>query len=413
MVIFKKLLHTEDTFRLMAKDAPTYIDLFAGAGGLSLGLFNSGWLGLFAVEKSKMAFDTLEHNLIKKNNHFLWPEWLPIREHDIDDLLTTYYKNLLALNGKVDLIVGGPPCQGFSHAGLRKYNDKRNKLVFSYLDFIRTVNPSVIFLENVKGFTSSFKSEDKRGKKYFDYVREALRSLNYEISYRIVDFNEFGVPQKRNRFLLVGSKERNSDLFFKSLYEKRGNFLERRDLKKTHTLGEAISDLEKKHGTLQPISSRFKYGVYGTIDSDYQRFFRSDWDQSYPDSHRFSNHRTGTITRSKYILEHCKRNVPIDDSVKKIFQVKKRSIIPVDKEKSCPTITTLPDDFIHYSEPRIFTVREYARIQTFPDWYEIRNNYTTGGKRRRWEVPRYSQIGNAVPPLFGEQAGFCLKELLY
>jgi DNA (cytosine-5)-methyltransferase 1 len=72
----------------------------------------------------------------------------------------------------------------------------------------------------------------------------------------------------------------------------------------------------------------------------------------------------------------------------------------------------LPDDYIHYSEPRILTVREYARIQSFPDWFKIKGKYTTGGKMRTKEVPRYSQIGNAIPPLFAEQAGLVIKEML-
>lgn len=77
-----------------------------------------------------------------------------------------------------------------------------------------------------------------------------------------------------------------------------------------------------------------------------------------------------------------------------------------------PTITTLPDDYIHYCEPRIFTVREYARIQSFNDWFEFKGKYTTGGKLRTKEVPRYTQIGNAIPPLFGEQVGVTLNKLL-
>ena len=80
--------------------------------------------------------------------------------------------------------------------------------------------------------------------------------------------------------------------------------------------------------------------------------------------------------------------------------------------KPTPTITTLPDDYIHYCEPRIMTVREYARIQSFPDTYQFKGKYTTGGKRRTQEVPRYSQIGNAIPPLFGEQAGLILKKIM-
>jgi DNA (cytosine-5)-methyltransferase 1 len=91
--------------------------------------------------------------------------------------------------------------------------------------------------------------------------------------------------------------------------------------------------------------------------------------------------------------------------------LKKRSITPLAGDDVCPTITSLPDDYIHYSEPRIMTVREYARIQSFPDNFEFKGKYTSGGKRRKMEVPRYTQIGNAIPPLFAEQAGLVLKEI--
>ena len=94
------------------------------------------------------------------------------------------------------------------------------------------------------------------------------------------------------------------------------------------------------------------------------------------------------------------------------FQLKKSSTKILEANKPTPTITTLPDDYIHYCEPRIMTVREYARIQSFPDTYQFKGKYTTGGKRRTQEVPRYSQIGNAIPPLFGEQAGLVLKQLI-
>jgi len=114
----------------------------------------------------------------------------------------------------------------------------------------------------------------------------------------------------------------------------------------------------------------------------------------------------------KYILEHCSRNTDVDNEIKRKFKLKKHTLVPLDQNKTCPTLTTLPDDYIHYSEPRILTVREYARIQSFEDWYEFVSKYTTGGKFRKNDVPRYSQVGNAVPPLFMEYIGLILKELL-
>ena len=84
----------------------------------------------------------------------------------------------------------------------------------------------------------------------------------------------------------------------------------------------------------------------------------------------------------------------------------------LDANGQAPTITSIPDELVHYEEPRILTVREHARIQSFPDWYEFKGKYTSGGKRRKMEVPRYTQVGNAVPPLFAEQIGIALMEVL-
>src|ERR1700694_159026 len=97
-----------------------YIDLFAGCGGVSFGLHNAGWEGIFAIEKSPDAFLTLKHNLIDKKDHFEWPDWLDQSEHEIDEIITKYSAQLKSLQGKIDLVAGGPPCQGFSTAGRRQ-----------------------------------------------------------------------------------------------------------------------------------------------------------------------------------------------------------------------------------------------------------------------------------------------------
>ena len=165
-----------------------YIDLFAGCGGISLGLYNAGWQGLFAIEKGSMAFDTLKHNLIEKCDHFDWPSWLPVTEHDLTKVLKKYERELSKLEGTVDLVVGGPPCQGFSLAGRRNEKDKRNKLADSYIKFVKIVKPKTIFFENVKGFTVGFKKNNRRGKAYSTYVEEKLRELGYHISSGLLGF---------------------------------------------------------------------------------------------------------------------------------------------------------------------------------------------------------------------------------
>ncbi|KKX46904.1 DNA cytosine methyltransferase [Sphingobacterium sp. IITKGP-BTPF85] len=154
----------------MAKN--TYIDLFAGCGGLSLGFFNSNqWKAKFAIEKSPDAFETLRYNLIDRKNHFDWPEWLPMTNHDINEVLKNYSDKLRSLRGSIDLVAGGPPCQGFSTAGRRVESDNRNKLIESYVKFIRLVQPKLIFFENVKGFTQKFDKNKIKGRIYSEYVK--------------------------------------------------------------------------------------------------------------------------------------------------------------------------------------------------------------------------------------------------
>ena len=188
----------------MMMDKKIYIDIFAGCGGLSTGLLNAGWKGLFAIEKNADAFSTLKYNLIDNKEHFLWPTWLPVQECDINELLKEYEEELQSLQGKVTLVAGGPPCQGFSMAGKRDKNDQRNKLVKSYIKFIKLVLPEVIIFENVHGFTVYFK--DKKGtKQYSSYVERALKRLSYKTVHQIVDMSEYGIPQNRKRFIPIKS----------------------------------------------------------------------------------------------------------------------------------------------------------------------------------------------------------------
>lgn len=404
----------------MKPEKPTYIDLFAGCGGLSLGLHNAGWKGLFAIEKSEDAFKTLKFNLIDKKNHFDWADWFPTENIDIDTAIKKYKEQFQLLNGKVDLVAGGPPCQGFSMAGRRNENDDRNNLIKSYIKFIKIIKPKIIFFENVKGFTLEFKKNKEKGKRYSTYVKNALDRAGYNVSGQLVNFAEYGVPQKRTRFILVGVRKdlhNASNIlakeFFSALNANKDEFLSNKNLKTNTTIGDAISDLLKSNGTeVLPHSPRFQSGVYSEPKSSYQNLMREGINSTIADSHRFPNHRGEIIDKFQVILNTCRKNKDIDAETRKRFNIKKHTIIPLDKNDASPTITTLPDDYIHYSEPRILTVREYARIQSFPDWYEFQGKYTTGGKRRTQEVPRYSQIGNAIPPLFSEQSGLILKQLI-
>jgi DNA (cytosine-5)-methyltransferase 1 len=133
---------------------------------------------------------------------------------------------------------------------------------------------------------------------------------------------------------------------------------------------------------------------------------------SMPNSHSFTKHREKTIERLRKIIFMKIDGKNLSSEIKQQLKIKKQFLVPLSANNQSPTITSNPDDLIHYCEPRFLTVREYARLQSFPDWYEFKGRYTTGGKKRKTEVPRYSQIGNAIPPLFGEQSGIILGELL-
>lgn len=393
----------------------TYIDLFAGCGGLSLGLYNAGWHGIFAIEKSKDAFSTLKYNLIDNKKHFNWPEWLPQSEHDIYEILKNYKKELTELHGKVTLVTGGPPCQGFSMAGRRNEKDERNKLIDAYIEFISYVKPKLIFFENVKGFTVGFKKKGNRGEAYSNYVTKKLDNLEYTVHPEIIDFSEYGIPQRRKRFILVGiykGKKEDVKKFFINLKNNKSEFLKSKGLNEDTSLKEAISDLLKSNGVGKSDDRKnFEFGVYAEAKTPYQKLMRNGKPKnSIADSHSFAKHSSRIINKFKYILRNAPRNISISENLKKVFYTCKRTTVPLDPKNQAPTLTTLPDDYIHYREPRILTVREYARLQSFPDWFEIKGKYTSGGDLRKKEVPRYTQIGNAIPPLFGEQSGISLKE---
>lgn len=398
---------------------PNYIDIFAGCGGLSLGLHNAGWSGMFAVEKSPFAFSTLKTNLIDERKHFNFPDWLDESNHDINELLQKNKKQLKALRGHVDLVAGGPPCQGFSMAGKRIEEDERNQLVYSYIEFIDLVRPKLIFFENVKGFTYSFVKDDQKGIPYSKIVVDKLNDFGYDITAKVVDFSKYGVPQRRERFILVGvlkeSSSKKAEEFFSLIDEMKHDFLSEKGISENVTIDEAISDLLEQNGTTQcPDRKNFSAGKYGASKSSYQKLMRDQVAKKgfVADSHSFAKHNPETkILFSNLLSKYPTRNKRLTSKERDEWGVKKRGITVLDGNSKCPTLTTHPDDYIHYSEPRILTVREYARIQTFPDSYKIKEKYTTGGKLRKFEVPRYTQIGNAIPPLFGELAGLALKEI--
>jgi DNA (cytosine-5)-methyltransferase 1 len=404
-----------------------FIDLFAGCGGLSLGLTNAGWTGVFAVEKNSDAFETLKHNLCGKGKRkFEWPEWLPCKELSTSDLLLDYREKLESLRGKIDLIAGGPPCQGFSFAGRRNPDDPRNQLMEEYIAIVDIVRPKFLLFENVRGFTAAFKNSDRLP--HAAVIKEKLEGLSwggYQVSCRLVNASIFGVPQPRARFILLAIRQDaqaeflNSVAFdpFENLESSAENFRKARNLHSHEiSVSEAISDLEIGKFPLIdcPETLGFKQIDYVQPEkpTSFQALMRKGSKRAArPNSLRLPKHKTATVARFQDVLETCAKGKSLSVENRERYKTKKQCFTPLHPDQLSKTITTLPDDLLHYSEPRILTVRENARLQSFPDWFAFRGKYTTGGARRREECPRYTQVGNAVPPLMGEALGELIKEI--
>lgn len=382
----------------------TFIDLFAGAGGFSLGLHQAGLKGIFAVEREGMAFSTLEHNLIRKVKAFEWPDWLPVAAADIRSVLSEYKDQLVGLKGTVDIVVGGPPCQGFSVAGRRLEHDERNQLFKEYVKFVNLVRPRLLMFENVPGFSYSFRVQGKPQLPYSSLLAQQLQDIGYEEPVQhILDFSEFGVPQRRKR-LIVCSTERGGDPT-KIIELLQGNKLSRKI-----SVEKAISDLLRNNGEIpSPDSDGFSAGIYGVVSSKFQERMRRGVISKVPDSHRFARHSAQVKERFSEIIKSTNSSREWTKDYIRSLGLKKRDFTALDPSSPAPTLTTLPDDYVHYEEPRILTVREYARIQSFPDWFEFKGKYTTGGKLRVSEAPRYTQVANAVPPKFSENGGEILR----
>lgn len=406
-----------------------FIDLFAGCGGLSLGLMQAGHTGLFAIEKTGHAFSTLKANLVDGQHGigFKWPKSIPTQNHDIIELLDQHEDALRALRGQVDLIAGGPPCQGFSVYGDRKPNDLRNALYKKYLKVVELVQPRVVLLENVEGIDMPFvqKRANTPPKVVITAaarIKKQLKAMGYgSVAFKLCS-SEYGVPQVRPRFFIIamhGATKRTLELAANPefLESERIDHMQALGLDPgaTTTVRQAISDLEitGKARLPCPDTKGFQQAAYGGPLTPYQVSLRDGMPAlQAPNSMRLPRHGDPTVAKFKLLQQKGQPGYKISDELRKELGTSKFRIHWLNGDKLAPTITTLPDDFIHYQEPRILTVREFARLQSFPDWFEFHGKYTTGGELRKVDCPRYSQIGNAVPPRLAMFLGRYLASLV-
>lgn len=331
----------------------------------------SGWKGLFAIEKDSHASSTLKANLVERKSGptFAWPRWLEKGPHELGELTRGYKKNLLSLRGKVDLIVGGPPCQGFSSAGRRDPDDPRDQLFKQYLRVVELVQPEMLLLKDVRGISIEFagkKDPKKRGEKskaaepFSETIRKRLARRGYATFPVLLRSSDYGVPQQRPRYFMMGvlrKTARHAGAIgnpFNTAAPPRKKFLEKLELseKKRVSVRDAISDLRVK-GTrlIDCVDSRgFSQIVYQPPRTSYQVQMHGTMNGQAPNSLRLPNHSTEIVARLERMVKKARKGVSLSDKERKMFGVKKQSIVVLKGAAPSHTLTTLPDDDVHYSE---------------------------------------------------------------
>lgn len=367
----------------------TLIDLFAGCGGLSLGLNFAGFKSVFANEINPICAETYVKNFnINKEQMYIG---------DIHDLIIDLSQGNLVFDN-IDLVSGGPPCQGFSMANRQRIiDDPRNSLYKAYLEVLSIIRPKFFIMENVKGMQNK--------------ISEILADINnllgssYNVSYRLLNAKDFGVPQNRERFFIMGNRIGIScDKIFSEISNK---------VMPKYTLFDAISDLpplginnQKNKTSIENDEVGYFKREYHYPRTDYANFINNNREVNFLYNHknRYNNERDIKI----YSLLPQGEN-SLHDSISDIMPYKSRNHIFKDKyyklkyDEVCKTITShMKFDcnmYIHPTQARGLSPREAARIQSFPD------DFVFYGPQNSW----YLQIGNAVPVKLAEIIG---KEII-
>ena len=407
----------------MAKKKPYFVDLFAGCGGLSLGLENAGFAPAYVNELDP---DAMESYLINRDKEFPLlrekynssdiQENLTYKKNALDKLVVEFEADYEIGNGELGLVVGGPPCQGYSAMGMRRtfIVDKKdipsNHLFMDMINVINKLKPKAFLFENVAGLLNGKWTPNGEKGEIWNDVQNAFKKINgYTTNSELIHAKSYGVPQNRPRIIMIGIRDdfKKDDMF----PEAKNDYPDPEDLfsdlvdpnyKKT------LKTTKYPSNPLTKIQEKMRTRPDGSISSKDDRLTEQE----------YSDHSDKIITKFKYMIEN-NGEIPKEMKTKKFAQ----RVIPRKWGTSGPNITatSLPDDFVHYAQPRSMTVREWARLQMFPDWYEFSGKRTTGGRRRAgnpdkadWkrETPKYTQIGNAVPVKLAEEIGKHLKKII-
>jgi DNA (cytosine-5)-methyltransferase 1 len=340
----------------MPKNKPLVLDLFSGVGGLSLGFQQAGFDIALAIEVDSEISDSY-----KKNHSSVEMITDDITQLDIHDIFSSYI-------GIVDVIVGGPPCQGFSQKGKRRsINDNRNFLFKYYYNIVRLIKPKYFLMENVPNLLTT-------GQGYFKKEIDSLfKEIGYSLSADVLRASDFGIPQERCRAVILG-KHSSIPLALPTA-----------PLKKI-SIWDAISDLSY----LDSSEGEFEQDYRLPPKTNYQKTLRNSSRKLY--NHQATKHSRIALERMCMIPHNCTQKVlPVEHQTKSIYS---GTWTRMSANETAVTITTRFDtpssgQFTHPFLDRAITVREAARIQSFPDSFIF---YGTKSSQMK-------QVGNAVPPL--------------
>ena len=326
----------------------------------------------------------------------------------------------------VDVICGGPPCQGFSGIGIRRsYSVDKEQLPSNHLYqdmafFIHKMKPKIFLFENVEGLLSAkWNKEGQKGEIFKDVLDTFTNLKGYTVKYKLVHAKDYGVPQNRPRVLVAGIKNNLVPSAIDDNDAVSSGFLPGIIGGYPH-LEEVFSDI---------IDKNFEYGGETTTYPSEPQTFWQEGIRTLPSGElmgkghtmteqEYSNHNPRTQAKFQAMINNH-GEIPDEFKTKKFAQ----RLLPKKWGNRGPTITitSLTDDYVHYAQARTLTVRECARMQTFPDWYKFSGKRTTGGIRRAGnprenifdrEVPKYTQIGNAVPVKLGKEIGIHFSKIL-
>lgn len=340
------------------------IDLFCGCGGLSYGFEKAGYHIALGIDNDEMALHTFEKN--HQDSKTI--------DGDITEI--TYERDIKNVIGNIpiDLVIGGPPCQGMSLSGPRKFEDPRNKLYLSFIRLVGEIQPKGFVIENVPGLVGLFKGQIK------DNIIKKFTEMGYRVNYEILVASDYGVPQNRKRVFFVGLKDNEFQF-------------PRNDIEQI-TCEMALSDLPPLERELG--SEKVDYPI--EPQNLYQQLMREN-------STKVLNHIAANHTdRIKKIISLVPdggnyKDLPIEYQGVRNFNVAWTRFA---SNKPAPTIDTGHRHHFHYKYNRVPTVRECARLQSFPDDFEFFGNKTQ----------QFRQVGNAVPPILAERLANKLREYL-